>query len=158
MLITQHHDFTVQFQDISAQLMLSSSGLLEHHFPNPMLAFTIDLGSLLTDGSVVMRKPPSYSAKASIGSVHLAMESLECAVILKSGDLILYRLGAAAQTLDSIFREAEDKELIVLEHVPRLSGRKYHPYFMLTPGLGAITACDLSDIGEFYFVCRDLTC
>jgi hypothetical protein len=149
-LITHHNDHTIQFQDISAQLLLNSgSSSIQNHFPEPLHAFTIELTSLLIDGSVAMHTSPSFMSNASVGSVHLAGESLECAVVFKSGELALYRLSSDAKA-DAIYQEAEDKELIIVEHVPVPSNRRYHPYFMLAPGLGAVTTCALSDIGKLF--------
>lgn len=147
-LITHHRDLTVQFQDISAQLLLNpGSSSIHRDFPETLHAFTIEVASLLTDGSVTMHMSPSFVSKASIASVHLAQESLECAVVFKTGELVLYRLSSGEHS-DAVYREADDKELIIVEHVPKSANRKYHPYFMLAPGLGIISAYALSDIGK----------
>jgi syntaxin-binding protein 5 len=114
-----------------------------------MHTFTIELTSLLTDSSVMAHTSSSFIAQASIGSVHFAEESLECAVVFKSGELALYRLSRVAKE-DVIYQEAEDKEVIIVEHVPVPNNRKYRPFFLLVPGLGAVTACALSDIGELF--------
>jgi syntaxin-binding protein 5 len=150
LLITHHRDHTVQFQDISAQLLLEhGSPSIQNHFPKPLHAFTIGLNSLLTDAAVTMHTSPSFISKPEISSVHLAGESLECAVVFKTGELALYRLGSVAPA-DMIYREAEDQELIIVEHIPVPNNQRYHPYFILTPGLGRVTTCALSDIGEFF--------
>ena len=148
-LITHHRDHTIRFQDISAQLLISSgSSSIRNHFPNPLHAFTIDLTPLLADSSVVAHTSPSFISKASISSFYLAGESLECAVVFESGELALYRLSPVKT--DVVYREAEDEELIIVEHIPVPNSQRYHPYFMLVPGLGATTACALSDIGELF--------
>jgi hypothetical protein len=95
-----------------------------------------------------MHTSPSFISKTEISSVHLAGESLECAVVFKTGELALYRLGSVAPA-DMIYREAEDKELIIVEHIPVPNNQRYHPYFILAPGLGQVITCALSDIGEF---------
>lgn len=96
-----------------------------------------------------MRKfPPQFVSNATVSSVHLATESLECAVVFKTGELVVYRLDSNLQGGAAI-RETEDKELIIVEHVPRQRNRKYHPYFFLAPSLGPVSAYALSDIGEF---------
>ena len=96
-----------------------------------------------------MHTSPSFISKALISSIYLAGESLECAVVFKSGELVLYRLSPVTP-VDTIYREAEDKELIIVEHIPVPNNRRYRPYFMLTPGLGAVTVCALSDIGKLF--------
>lgn len=79
--------------------------------------------------------------------MHLATESLECAIVLVTGELFLYRLTSTGRA-DPLHIETEDKELLIVEHVLSQSNQKYHPYFMLAPGLGAVTSCALSDIGR----------
>lgn len=92
--------------------------------------------------------PPQFVSNAAVASVHLATESLECAVVFKTGEVVMYRLDSSPQS-DATFREAEDQELVIVEHVPRHKNRKYHPYFFLAPSLGPVSTCALSDIGEF---------
>jgi len=96
-----------------------------------------------------MRTSPLLISKTEISSVHLGGETLECAVVFKTGELALYRLGSDAPA-DMIYREAEDKELIIVEHIPVPNNLRYRPYFILAPGLGQVIACALSDIGEFF--------
>ena len=96
-----------------------------------------------------MHTSPSFTSKADISSVHLAEESLECAVVFKTGEVALYRLGSVAPS-EMVSREAEDKELIIVEHIPVPKNQRYHPYFILAPGLGAVITCALSDIGKFF--------
>lgn len=112
-----------------------------------MHTFTIDLASLLTDGVLQKRITPTCISTASIQSVYLATESLECAITLATGELILYRL-SSIDRVNLAYREVQDRELIIVEHVMSQSNRKYTPYFVLAPGLGAITSSALSDIGE----------
>ena len=96
-----------------------------------------------------MHTSPSFISKALISSVYLAGESLECAVVFKSGELVLYRLSSATPA-DTTYREAENTELIIVDHIPVPNNRRYRPYFMLTPRLGAVTACALSDVGKLF--------
>jgi hypothetical protein len=147
-LVTHHRDRSIKFQDISAQILLdANSPFIRKHFPNPLHAFTIDLTLLLTDVTVTMHTSPSFVSKAAVSSVHLAEESFECAVVFKSGELALYQLNSVARA-DLIYREAEDKELIIIEHIFVPNNQRYHPYFVLAPALGVVTTCALSDIGK----------
>jgi len=148
MLVTEHCNLTVQFQDISARLLLESqSSPIQTHFPHPLPYLTIDLKALLTDPVVSSRTPPNLLQDARINSVYVASESLECAVILQTGETVVYRLGSSPAE-EVLYREASDKELVILEHIPRRRDRKFYPFLMLIPDKGALTAFALSDIGR----------
>jgi syntaxin-binding protein 5 len=144
-LILHQFDLIVEFLDISAQLLLSdNSKPVDVDFPSIIPDLAIDLFPILSDAAVVKATSPDFVNRARISSVCLAVESLECAVILQSGELVVYRLGP--QQL-AAYRESPDKELIMLQHLPGLPDRRYHPYFALIPGRGQVTACRFSDIG-----------
>jgi hypothetical protein len=66
---------------------------------------------------------------------------------MESGELIVYRLGTGVQ--ESVaYREASDKELVILEHIPPQRQHRFCPDLMLAPGNGPLTAFATSDIGR----------
>jgi syntaxin-binding protein 5 len=148
-LITYHADFSIRFQDISVQLLITHPDPIKHHFPYPLPALTIDLVFLLSDPLVASQLPPNFLDQASIDSVELSTESLECAVVFKSGEVVIYRLNTSGQA-DKAFREAEDKELTILEHLPRYQESRFYPYLMIATGKGPAVASAISDIGKLY--------
>ncbi|KAG5638396.1 hypothetical protein H0H81_000292, partial [Sphagnurus paluster] len=137
-LITHHHDLTIQFSDISAQLLV---GLpltpIKNNFPNPLLDLTIDLKPVLMDTIVTERTCGLIVDKARIESVYFATESLETIVVMHSGEVILYRLSGPRPVTPKI--DVLDKELLTLGHIP--SYRGFSPYVMLAPGQGPSEAC-----------------
>jgi syntaxin-binding protein 5 len=149
-LITYHRDFRIQFQDISAQLLTSSRpNPIKHYFPHPLPSLTIDLVAILTDPLVATRLPTDFLEQARLASVQLAMESLECLIGFKSGELLVYRFTTSSKQ-DTSFREASDKELTILDHLPRDQHKRFFPYLMLAPGRGPLVASSISDIGEIF--------
>lgn len=150
--MTKHKDLTIQFQDISAQLLLSNGEThLERHFPDPMSALTIDLAPVLTDHSAIKHMAPTLASKVSISLVRIGAASLDCAIVLSTGELIMYQF--TDRTHQGKHRSPESDELLILEHIPRLQSARYHPYFMLAAGLGTITACEMCDHGELSCTC-----
>ncbi|RDB29510.1 Uncharacterized protein C1F3.03 [Hypsizygus marmoreus] len=143
-LITHHRDFTVQFYDISAQLLIGLQPTpMQHSFPHLLHDLLIDLKPVFTDAFVTRRISPAYLDHARIESVHFAAEALETVAVMKTGEVLVYRLSGPRQS--TRYRESSDEELIVLDHVP--SQRGFSPYLMLAPGRGPVEACALSDIG-----------
>jgi syntaxin-binding protein 5 len=141
----------VQFQDVSAQLLISlKPSPIENNFPKPMPHLTIDLNPLMRDTSVTRRMSSTF-VDAHIDAIHLAPESLECVVVFHSGELVVYRLSSGPHDT-VLYRDASDKEIIILEHISPQSGSKFSPYFMLIPGKGLVTICAISDIGAFIAV------
>ncbi|KAG1904773.1 lethal giant larvae like, C-terminal-domain-containing protein [Suillus fuscotomentosus] len=121
-LITCHRDSTVRFYDASPQLLISSStSPLQKHYPFAIHDLTIDLSCL------------PLSSAPEVATVQVAPESLECIVLLKSGDLLVYRLNAT--------------QFVLLRNVALRPGTRYHPFLMLPRGNVSLTCCALSDIG-----------
>ncbi|KAJ7293050.1 WD40 containing snare-dependent exocytosis protein [Mycena rebaudengoi] len=145
-LMSHHRDMAaaLQFHDISAQLLIASEKI-ENHFPKPLPGLTIDLRPVLTDAAVVKKTSPTFVHRAVIQSAHLARQSLECAIILESGELIVYRprSGSTGHTLS---KEIMDEEIILLEHAVSPNNSTFTPYFLLTTGK-PVSACAISDIG-----------
>ncbi|KAH8099770.1 lethal giant larvae like, C-terminal-domain-containing protein [Cristinia sonorae] len=141
--MTNHRDLTIRFQDISSQLLVSSStSPLKYSFPSPLPILTIDLTSALSDPAIVTRTSPKFIDEAQIASVHLATESLECAAVLHTGEVILYRLIHSGG-----LHHPEDAELVSLHHIPALPGNRFRPAFAILSGMGSATAFAISDIG-----------
>ncbi|KAG1864661.1 lethal giant larvae like, C-terminal-domain-containing protein [Suillus subalutaceus] len=133
-LITCHRDLTVRFHDASPQLLISSStSPLQKNYPFTIHDLTIDLSCL------------PLSSASELATVQLAPESLECVVLLKSGDLVVYRLNTT-QVTPPIEIEG-NKEFILLGNVSLRPGTRYHPFLMLPRGNISLTCCALSDIG-----------
>ncbi|KAH9947113.1 lethal giant larvae like, C-terminal-domain-containing protein [Amylocystis lapponica] len=169
-LITHHPDFVVRFQDFSSQQLLSSpENPLSSSFPTELPALTIELASLLADPSLHLTpsrtarrtspvpsqhssRPPSVSSlipedTARIGSVHIAPESLECVIVLRTGAVVLYKLDNPNESASFAPKDLSDAELVSLEHVNVRTGLRYHPFLGIKPAHGQVSACAVSDIG-----------
>ncbi|KAG0700674.1 WD40 containing snare-dependent exocytosis protein [Suillus ampliporus] len=134
-LITCHRDFTVRFHDVSPQLLISSStSPLQKNYPCPIHDLTIDLSCVL-----------QLSSAPEVATVQVAPESLECVVLLKSGDLLVYRLNIVQANPPT--ETDGNKELELLGNVDLRPGTRYHPFVMLPRGNVSPTCCALSDIG-----------
>ncbi|KAJ7361454.1 WD40 containing snare-dependent exocytosis protein [Mycena albidolilacea] len=146
-LMTLHRNLTVaiQFHDISAQLLVTTDAPIENHFPKPLHGLTIDLQALLTDAAVVKKTSPSFLEHAAVETAYLARQSLECAVQLASGEVVVYRLKPESPNPPK-FTEVEDDELVSLEHVLTSEDSRFAPYFLLTTGK-PVSACAISDVG-----------
>jgi syntaxin-binding protein 5 len=127
---------------MSAQLLIPTNGApLDQDFPNPLPGFTIYADDILDDSSIAKILQPHIET-LSIQSVHVAPEALECAVALTSGDIVVYH-----PAMDS--KVTVDMEIILLDHIRPTPGRKFEPYFMLTPNRGLVATCAMSDTGSF---------
>ncbi|GLB35825.1 putative lethal giant larvae(Lgl) like, C-terminal [Lyophyllum shimeji] len=143
-LITQHRDQTVNFHDISAQLLIGIPPTpIQHSFPSLLPDLKIDLQPVLMDAVVAERTSPTLIDHARIDSVYFATEALEATVVLQSGEVIIYRLSGPRPA--TARRDSSDPELILLGHVP--SRRGFSPYFLFGPGRGHSEACAISDLG-----------
>ncbi|KAG2156546.1 lethal giant larvae like, C-terminal-domain-containing protein [Suillus bovinus] len=133
-LITCHRDSTVRFHDVSPQLLISSStSPLQKHYPFAIHDLTIDLSCL------------PLSSAPEVATVQVAPESLECTVLLKSGELLVYRLNTT-QASPPVEIEG-NTEFLLLGNVALRPGTRYHPFLMLPRGNVSLTCCALSDIG-----------
>ena len=146
-LVTYHRDLIIRFQDLTAKLLVSSATMpLTSSFPNPIPQLTIDLTPVLSEPAIATRTSPRFFDSARIQSIELATESLECGVVLKTGEIALYRPDHG-ETPSNSQNILEDEELISLSHITPQPGRKFRPAFMLMPGRGSVCAFALSDIG-----------
>ncbi|KAJ7040330.1 WD40 containing snare-dependent exocytosis protein [Mycena alexandri] len=145
-LLTRHRNLAtaVQFHDISAQLLITSDAPIANHFPKSLPGLTIDLGTLLTDASVIKKTSPTMN-HAVLQSAYLARQSLECVIQLASGEIIVYRLKTGSENPPRS-PEVQDDEIVLLDHVFTSEGSRFAPYFLLTTGK-PVSACAISDIG-----------
>ena len=149
MLVTHHSDLTVRFRDLSAQLLHSSdTNPLQTSYPNPLPSLTIDVLALLADPTAASHTPPNLLAEAHIVSSHLAPQSLECAVVLKSGEVAVFRLNNPPSGDVMVPKTLDDPELISATHVSIVHGRYFYPAFILATARGSVSALAISDIGE----------
>jgi syntaxin-binding protein 5 len=148
LLVTEHLNLTVQFHDISARLLATPDSLqIQTHFPQPLPDLTIDLKFILTDPLVSARISSTTLHQTHFALVRITSESLECALILQSGEIFVYRLSSGPHE-EVLQREASDNELTILEHIPRRHDRRFYPFLLLAPDKGAVTAFSLSNIGK----------
>ncbi|KAG6873217.1 hypothetical protein C0995_001571 [Termitomyces sp. Mi166 len=142
-LVTWHRDLTVCFEDLSAQLLTAQRPApLQTDFPNMFFDLTLDLRPVLLDPFVDTRTSPTLMEHTRISSVYFATEALETIVVLTTGEVIQYQLSGPRKPMTH--RDARDKELIILGHIP--SHRGFSPHLMLSPELGPAEACAVSDI------------
>lgn len=143
--MTYNRDLSVQFFDMSAQLLISTNGTpLDQDFPKPLPSLTIYADEILDDSSIAKILQP-YIETLSIQSVHVAPEALECAVVLTSGDIVVYHPAMCLSPTEV----TADIEIILLDHIRPASGRRFEPYFMLNSNRGLIATCAMSDTGSF---------
>ncbi|KAK0246422.1 WD40 containing snare-dependent exocytosis protein [Armillaria nabsnona] len=146
-LITYHQNLSVRFYDMSVQLLIAiRPDPVKYDFPTPLPHLTIDLSLLLLDPLVSMQISTTTTAPLSIQSVLFSSESLESAIVLSAGNVLVLRLQHGQHDVP-LYRECEDRELTCLEHLGVSAGYKYAPYFILSPSKGSVTACAISDIG-----------
>ncbi|EPQ60284.1 hypothetical protein GLOTRDRAFT_134996 [Gloeophyllum trabeum ATCC 11539] len=149
-IISQHRDGTVRFQDISAQIRLKTeSAPLERNIPSPLPALTIDPLFALSDPSLLTHFPPEFSAQVKVRSVVLAPESLECYIILRLGEVLVYRFGPGNSDIQAPPMTLPDAELVSLRHISAPLQQKFHPYLLVAAKKGPVVACAPSDIGFF---------
>ncbi|KAF5388500.1 hypothetical protein D9757_004730 [Collybiopsis confluens] len=142
--ITWYADLSVRIWDVSAQLLHKfKPEPVDCEFPSPLPNLTIYIKPVLT-AAFVKSKMLAYNA--NIQMVKLASESLECAVVLSTGMVLVYRLVDGSGDIPSE-QECPDRELISLTHLSPSNGSRFTPYFALFPDKGPVSACALADIG-----------
>lgn len=85
-MVSWHADATVRFHDVSPQLLLQVP--LAFEFPNPLGHLTIDVARIL-------RETHGDGPRPVVVDVALAAESLECAIALASGQVLVAKFGEA---------------------------------------------------------------
>jgi syntaxin-binding protein 5 len=98
------------------------------------------------DTFVSKRTSPTILNHARIDSVSVAQELQEVAVVLRTGEVVVYRLSSLRMASPS--GEAPREPLLLLDHVLTQPEDRFSPHFMLTPGAGPVEACALSDLGK----------
>ncbi|KIJ66213.1 hypothetical protein HYDPIDRAFT_26582 [Hydnomerulius pinastri MD-312] len=143
-VVTTHRNGSIQFQDISPQLLISSEASpMTKDFPQPLHDLSINVNNIFADpglGDMPQDTP-------EIISVQFAPESLECLVVLKTG-VVFYRLHSG-EAEDTTTREASDKEIILFKNPSTLNGNKFRPHLMLRQGSSPASSSSLCDIGFF---------
>lgn len=145
-LLTHHRDLTIRFQDISAQLLIGSpSEPLHTPYPAPLQRLTIFLGKLFSDPIFRDCKHPVLLHEAEIQSARLTTESCECAVVMRSGHVMVFCFGEHERA----FTEPRniDDNIVLLMHLAAEKGT-FQPMFMVVNAWGTVTACEISDIGD----------
>ncbi|KDR85736.1 hypothetical protein GALMADRAFT_218826 [Galerina marginata CBS 339.88] len=147
LVMTYNRNLTVQFFDISTQLLIPSptTNLLEHEWPEPLPALSIGLNELFDDSTIagILASPVDQIA---IHSAQVAPEALECAMALKSGEVIVYHQSSSRSGASSP-KVLGDTEILLLDHIRSPPGSRLTPYFIFAPGKGPVEAYVLSDIG-----------
>jgi hypothetical protein len=147
-LMTYNRDLNVQFFDISTQLTIPvEDGPLEHDWPEALPGLDIRLDEVFDDPAIadILSVPID---RVSIHSAQFALEALECAVILSSGEVLIYH-PAANRSAPAPSKILQDTEIMLLDHIYIPPGRRLVPYFILAANKGPVETCALSDIGEY---------
>ena len=146
-LMTYNGDLSVQFFDISTQLTIPvEDGPLEHDWPEALPGLDIRLEDAFDDPAIadILSVPID---RVSIHSAQVALEALECAVILSSGEVLIYH--PAMNRVPASPKILADTEIMLLDHIYVPPGRRLVPYFILAANKGPVETCALSDIGEY---------
>ncbi|EIN13878.1 hypothetical protein PUNSTDRAFT_110047 [Punctularia strigosozonata HHB-11173 SS5] len=145
LLMTIHEGGIVNFRDISIQLLKEVP--LTADYPRLLTGLSIDVGPVLLDPSVSSLSPAFISGKVNITGAQLCSEASQCALVLDTGHLILYRLKRGLGA-DLSKGHALDKEVLMLGHIPQLGyGSGWCPDFMLSTDRGPVSSFSLSDYG-----------
>lgn len=147
-LITYDADLTVRFFDVSPQLFIPPPGpslSLESEWPKPLTGLTIQVNDLLDDTSILdcLLAPAD---RLSISSVHIAPEALECAIVMESGEVLVYHSRNSSPPDPS--KSLSDTEILLLNQSRSRPESRLIPFFMLVAGKGPVEACAISDIGD----------
>jgi syntaxin-binding protein 5 len=144
-IITRNADLSIRFLDVSVQLLIpSSSSPFTSAFPRALPDLSIDVLALIGSPEIATHGLASFAGQARIDDIQLATESLEVALVLSGGEVLLYRMMDRQGTVE---RELLDKQLVSLEHVLVAEGLRFKPYFMIKAE-APVTAFSISDIGE----------
>lgn len=142
-------DLTVSFYDISGQLLQEADDApLKHDFPETIDALEIDLQPALDliDGEQYPHE--ECSPARTIIATHLAIESMECAIALSTGELLVYRPRSAKVVQGT--EEPRDRQLRLLRHAWVDPWRNLIPYFaFFGPEQVPIQTVSISEIGKW---------
>ncbi|KAF9074911.1 WD40 containing snare-dependent exocytosis protein [Rhodocollybia butyracea] len=141
--ITWYADLSVRMWDSSALLLHKfRPNPIDCEFPNPLSHLSIDVNAVLTAASVA---PKMQDQNPTIQFVEMASESLECAVVLSTGMVVVYQLSSSPNHLPPS-EELPDPELLSLKHLASMDS-KFSLYVALSPSTSKVSACALADIG-----------
>ncbi|KAH9081593.1 lethal giant larvae like, C-terminal-domain-containing protein [Lactarius deliciosus] len=143
-IITRNADLSIRFLDVSVQLLIpSSSSPFTSAFPRALPGLSIDVLAIIGSPEIVAHGLANTAGQARIDDVQLATESLEVALVLSGGEVLLYRM---TDRQGAVAKELLDKKLVSLEHVPVAEGLRFKPYFLINAE-GPVTAFSISDVG-----------
>ena len=144
-IITRNADLSIRFLDVSVQLLItSSSSPFTSAFPRALPDLHIDVLALIGSPEIATHGLVSSAGKTRIDDIQLATESLEVALVLSGGEVLIYRMIDRQCTVE---KELLDKQLVSLEHVLVAEGLRFKPYFMIKAE-ASVTAFSISDVGE----------
>ena len=126
-------------------LIPSSSSPFTSAFPCALPGLSIDVLALIGSPEVATHGLASFAGQGRVDDVQLATESLEVALVLSGGEVLLYRMTDHQGTVS---RELLDKQLVSLEHVPVAEGLRFKPYFLIKAE-APVTAFSISDVGGY---------
>lgn len=133
--------------DVSPQLLMGSSDSpLPYAYPAPMIGLTISVCLILSAGCIVSHNRPVDPEECAIQSVQLTSETLECAVALRSGHVVIYSFAEEERVASHQVR-TEDEEVIPLDHLPE-GPLRFQPKLFVDNKYGNVTVCELSNIGK----------
>ncbi|KAJ2931894.1 hypothetical protein H1R20_g5200, partial [Candolleomyces eurysporus] len=141
LMITYNANLRILFFDVSAQLLVG--GELEAftgHFPNPLVALTVELESVW--GELLSRGKCTSSNFPAIQAVHLAIEALEVATVLDTGEVVVHRFNSPPTSS----KTAHNDDIVLLHSSPIESHSRLSPYFCLK-NKGKVEACSIADTG-----------
>lgn len=84
----------------------------------------------------------------AITETHLAVGSTECAIVLSTGELIVYRSRSTLTTQGT--NDLQDRELKSLTHISVEPWKRLVPYFaLIAPERGGVQTVAISEIGMY---------
>ncbi|KAF8634948.1 hypothetical protein AX15_000677 [Amanita polypyramis BW_CC] len=151
-MVTYNQDGTVQFFDISAQLLSVQIAenlrpmALEHEFPTPLPALTVDVHTVYGDPQVTSLL---RSDTEKVPRITLTEFSPQCAcvVAVETGELIVFRMRNSPFVDSYHSKEPLDAELISLAHIEAPGGKQLEPYLMISQRAGRVEASSITNIG-----------
>jgi hypothetical protein len=149
-LSTCNKDNTVRFFDLSSTLLIPPENEpLKHAWPKPITSLTINLvDNLRTPGFA--ERLSTDPDQISVQSVQVATEALEVAILLSSGEVLIYN-NATRMPVHGVSspKQVSDKELVLIDPIPSAHQKRLKPFFMLCAGQSHVQTFSLSDIGRF---------
>jgi hypothetical protein len=137
---------------MSDQLLQETGGApLKHDFPEAIDELEIDLRPIL--GLIDSERYPRqvHNPVKAVTEVHLAVGSMECAIVLSTGELFVYRSRSTQTTQGA--NGFQDRELRSLTHISVESWRSFVPYFaLIAPERGGVQTAAISEIGKEFLI------